>query len=405
MSLASFTQQVGHRVKQDRPPESHSWHNWINPNVQSESYAVWPPVDMEYSFKPAPFQGDRTSPYNYTRTIRKVVSHSNYVRHEVWQDWPGHNDTWSHSLLALGHGRGLKDHALGLGEEANNLFDMSITQALNKLQSHKIEMGANLGQAKQTIDTFSDLASRFARFLAAMKRRNLREAANALAGFRGNRFNLKDSQMSLADAWLKWQYGIRPIMSDLHTLQPLIHDILNRELMISAQATVNGSRQRTEKVHEIEWLTKRLSTKMSFRTVVRARVVNPYAFRLDSAGLANPLSIAWELVPWSFAIDWFVPVGATLNALSATVGLESMGGWTTVKTLHTNSLSMDTFFRWGFGRYYQCSNGGNLQTAAFSLDRYARAEFPMPRLYANPRPYSTTRALNALALVRQLLKG
>lgn len=31
-------------------------------------------------------------------------------------------------------------------------------------------------------------------------------------------------------------------------------------------------------------------------------------------GLKDPLSIAWELVPYSFVADWFIPIGAWLQA-------------------------------------------------------------------------------------------
>lgn len=33
--------------------------------------------------------------------------------------------------------------------------------------------------------------------------------------------------------------------------------------------------------------------------------------------MLNPQSIAWELTPWSFVIDWFIPIGNYLNNLDA----------------------------------------------------------------------------------------
>lgn len=32
------------------------------------------------------------------------------------------------------------------------------------------------------------------------------------------------------------------------------------------------------------------------------------------AGLQDPLSVAWELLPYSFVLDWFIPVGNYLQA-------------------------------------------------------------------------------------------
>jgi hypothetical protein len=43
-------------------------------------------------------------------------------------------------------------------------------------------------------------------------------------------------------------------------------------------------------------------------------------------GLTNPLAIAWELVPFSFVLDWLVPVGTWLQSLDATLGVKFVGG-------------------------------------------------------------------------------
>jgi hypothetical protein len=37
-------------------------------------------------------------------------------------------------------------------------------------------------------------------------------------------------------------------------------------------------------------------------------------------GLTNPLAVAWELVPFSFVVDWALPIGSFLNQIDASVG-------------------------------------------------------------------------------------
>jgi hypothetical protein len=39
-------------------------------------------------------------------------------------------------------------------------------------------------------------------------------------------------------------------------------------------------------------------------------------------GLLDPLSVAWELLPWSFVIDWFIPIGAYLDVLNGIPALK-----------------------------------------------------------------------------------
>jgi hypothetical protein len=56
--------------------------------------------------------------------------------------------------------------------------------------------------------------------------------------------------------------------------------------------------------------------------IADVRVTNPNLAMTNHLGLVNPLSVAWELVPWSFAVDWFANVGQMLATFSDFVGLD-----------------------------------------------------------------------------------
>lgn len=50
-------------------------------------------------------------------------------------------------------------------------------------------------------------------------------------------------------------------------------------------------------------------------------VENPNLHRATTLGLTNPAAIAWELVPFSFVVDWFIPIGNFLNSWTDFLGL------------------------------------------------------------------------------------
>jgi hypothetical protein len=50
-------------------------------------------------------------------------------------------------------------------------------------------------------------------------------------------------------------------------------------------------------------------------------IENPNLWLLNRLGLINPLTVAWDLVPWSFVVNMFVNVNQVLGSLSDTVGL------------------------------------------------------------------------------------
>lgn len=47
-------------------------------------------------------------------------------------------------------------------------------------------------------------------------------------------------------------------------------------------------------------------------------------------GLTNPLEVTWELLPFSFVADWFLPIGDYVSILDSTLGYILKGGTNTV---------------------------------------------------------------------------
>jgi hypothetical protein len=45
-----------------------------------------------------------------------------------------------------------------------------------------------------------------------------------------------------------------------------------------------------------------------------------------SFGLLNPAAVAWELLPFSFVVDWFLPVGRYLEGLDVPMRFDHLGG-------------------------------------------------------------------------------
>jgi hypothetical protein len=116
-------------------------------------------------------------------------------------------------------------------------------------------------------------------------------------------------------------------------------------------------------------------------------------------GVVNPLSIAWEVIPFSFVVDWFIPVGQVLEACTATMGLSFVDSWTSEHLGYTlqSKGNLGRLNAWDV-----CIDEGSYLEKGYDFYRGARDSFPAPEFYADITPYSTPRALNALAVVHQL---
>ena len=53
---------------------------------------------------------------------------------------------------------------------------------------------------------------------------------------------------------------------------------------------------------------------------------------------SNPLLTAWELVPYSFVVDWFVPIGDFINQYASTDGLVFISGTESLSVNYTAQL-------------------------------------------------------------------
>lgn len=68
------------------------------------------------------------------------------------------------------------------------------------------------------------------------------------------------------------------------------------------------------------------------------KITNQNSWLLERAGLLNPASVAWDLVPWSFVVNMFVNTGALVNSVTDFVGLTFQAATTTEQTRYTDII-------------------------------------------------------------------
>lgn len=110
------------------------------------------------------------------------------------------------------------------------------------------------------------------------------------------------------------------------------------------------------------------------RAKARFTVRNSSVKSLVQLGLTNPAEVAWEVVPFSFVIDWFIPVGNFLSSLDSLVGVQDLTVCRGYKT--TSVWSVHTAGGKGVQSNVTKARLGN--TSDLSLPRL------QPRLPGNP---------------------
>lgn len=196
----------------------------------------------------------------------------------------------------------------------------------------------------------------------------------------------------VADMWLAYSFGWKPMVYDIAALA---NDIIGPD---GKGKTFALSRTRTaSSLMTSSDATYKVSGGGVKGTTVKAvyRLDNPATHQLHKSGLGNPASVAWELLPMSFLIDYLVPIGQALSAVSGHYGLTYLHGYET---------------RFGYGNltitrpgYMVPYNGEEVSPATwkintFGMQRMPTFDWPAPSLSIRSG-ITSNQGLNVLALL------
>lgn len=278
-----------------------------------------------------------------------------------------------------------------------NAINRAQTETLVKLKDMKVNFGEALAEARST---FHHLASTFRTVLSAYNYAKKGKWAKLLKELKINKRH-KWSTKDPAGRWLEVQFGWTPLISDIKGLFELSQSKLKtNKMIISAERNLVSSYS-NENICSLP--TQRYSDSQALFTGTRGVAVKLYATvrdediaNLTSLGLTDPLQVAWALVPFSFLVDWALPIGSFLEALGATKGLTFQSGTRTefINGSLKITANYTTTTEKGDGLWEK--NGQLL-----CVRRSVYTGFPAPLPYAKS-PLSTSHIVSALALFRTI---
>lgn len=139
-----------------------------------------------------------------------------------------------------------------------------------------------------------------------------------------------DLSLSIAEVWLTYRYGIKPL---LHDIEGVVKGLEKKVGEVRKTYRTKSSIQRRS-YEVLNWNPGVGTYGMSIGALssddylIRCTSIDEFranmAFNigLSSKGL---ITLPWELVPYSFVIDWFANVGDFLGAVTPVLGLTQLG--------------------------------------------------------------------------------
>lgn len=213
----------------------------------------------------------------------------------------------------------------------NNMLAWSLDKANSKTRGAAFELGMFVGELKETLELLRHPFRSLGRFLAAMF--NPKSRGHGARSF-----------SALANLFLEYEYGLRPLIEDVCTAIALVE-----KGFAKLDRRIHRKRGKATRKYTVEssgqfYVTGGNSgcyvpyTKTSKYSITSTSIVY-YQFTVAQVRLAHLMGmewydiprIAWELTKLSFVWDWFLRVSDWLNAISPNPTIRSLGNCTSQK--------------------------------------------------------------------------
>lgn len=279
--------------------------------------------------------------------------------------------------------------------DVDSLVGEAVTNAHANITDVEAQLNVTLAEAKKTQ---AALASTFRSAVILMK-----EGAAVRRSFVKGFI----SPRTAAKRWLHVRYGLRPIMYEMQGYISAAQKIGARRYTTAfgfsedspAPVTSKGDYGGPEFDYTIV-RTKTLHVSVRAGVVIEVRGDGTHELG-DLFGLTTPFSTAWELVPYSFVIDWFFNTSKYIAAWSPKYTSAVKGSFATVRRQSRDSIVIPR---------YEAKKGGedielgcSYNQSVTDVTRYANPSLPaVPSL--NVR-LSTAKVTDILALALGLGLG
>lgn len=221
------------------------------------------------------------------------------------------------------------------------------------------------------------------------------------------RRQIRRYQQQIDSLWLEYRYGWSPLVYDIQGTMKALYSTFKEYYTARGYAKNSVSEVTTANVGSTDpstgtpWTVLRTKTyTANVRGYVLYKVDSGYLLPGKLGLLALPETI-WEVVPFSFVVDWFVRVGDWLAAITPKVGINIiMQGYTVEKwvtcTRQITATSPSSAWSW--------SGVVGLSDYTWDMSKQRLTTLSIPPVPPVNVQYNVKRTLDSLALLLQQIK-
>lgn len=190
----------------------------------------------------------------------------------------------------------------------------------------------SLGELPRTLDDLVDPMRASLGLSAAFKRNKNKPGRGVI--FKNTKMTARSARAlgSVGSgAYLSFIFGLLPLIGDIYNILKTVEDGLTVPDLLVASETRYDQGYGPPGLYVGTASTRKVAGKCirGITTSVTFGLGDPTMYQLGKYGLTNPWALAWELVPLSFVVDWFVHVNSFLGSLIPPAGIAFRHGYQT----------------------------------------------------------------------------
>lgn len=289
-------------------------------------------------------------PFNQYTKFSAYTVDDQELKLGIRNSWPleGRTAYWYYNYLQPAFLSGLKDfRSSNPADQFKPLVQPYIDQCharlvagyYDRLGDQKVHFGNMLAEQVKTVEMLTTIFTAIVKLVMAKK-----------AVFQLISKAVGDPRF-IADQVLQFQFGLKPLWNDLQALFKTMGEYSKAVHIVHVKKTVTVQIPKTG--------SGGLAGRLTCSYVGEYDVVENTLREMNQWGMLDPSQIIWEVTPWSFVVDWLIPIGNFIASCSADLGLiwkRGVFAWRFVGTYdgmpsNASSQNSDYYFGGNFSLY------------------------------------------------------
>lgn len=272
----------------------------------------------------------------------------------------------------------------------------------NEIAGSEFNLAVSLAELPESLAMIAETANRIRRGFQYLVNGNLPGALKWLGlSWKHDRIRKfhADKTKTVAQAWLELKYGWEPLVNDLYAAAQMLVQSIGTPLTTTTRVSGLKGGQIRQSIDPGRRVVVFAREECVEKRAIIARLTEIDVWGL--MGAKDPASVVWEKVPFSFIIDWAIPIGDWLAARGLSQSLTGSFITCHKRTFEVSGPKM------GYDQGWMISMTGGPFTqkeGSFSRSISTTLDVPLPQTKSFAQMVSWGHAANALALLTGLNK-